>query len=276
MRSTAHSSFNEKTQKGGMVIVMNKQVSEEQHYWNLWRTTKDPTAADALIRYYEPIVQYHVSRIRVNLPKHIHIDDLFSNGYMGLYDALLKFDVKRDLKFDTYASFRVRGAILDGLRKEDRMPRSLREKSKKVEATIERLEQEQMRSITLDEVALALDMPPEEVGRVLNEGFLSTILSLDDEGHRNDQSDLIRNQVREKKQAEPEFNLLKKESIDGLVNHLLTLNEKEQLVISLFYYEELTLTEIGQVMGISTSRVSQIHSKALFKLKKGLSEPIMI
>jgi RNA polymerase sigma factor FliA len=259
-----------------MVIVINKQVSEEQHYWYLWRTTKDPDAADALIRYYEPIVQYHVNRIRVNLPKHIHVDDLFSNGYMGLYDALQKFDAKRDLKFDTYASFRVRGAILDGLRKEDRMPRSLREKSKRVEATIEQLEQEQMRSITLDEVAEALDMLPEEVGRVLNEGFLSTILSLDDEAHRNDQSDPVRNQVREKKQAEPEFSLLKKESIAMLVDHLLNLNEKEQLVISLFYYEELTLTEIGQVMGISTSRVSQIHSKALFKLKKGLSEPITV
>lgn len=249
-------------------------VSEEEYYWNLWLKEKDPHAADALIRFYEPLVQYHVNRIRVGLPKHIVTDDLYSHGYMGLYDALSKFDANRDLKFDTYASFRIRGSILDGLRKEDRMPRSIREKSKRIEAAIDKLEQERMRSISIEDVAEALEMTIEEVGEILNEGFLSSVLSLDEEIRHNERQEQIGNQIMDKEIVEPEFTLLKKESLDILVDKLLTLTKNEQLVISLFYYEELTLTEIGHVMELSTSRVSQIHSKALFKLKKVIDQDI--
>lgn len=256
---------------------MAKQLeSEEIAYWKRWLKDKDPNAADALIRFYEPLVHYHVNRIRTGLPKHIVTDDLYSHGYMGLYDALLKFDAKRDLKFDTYASFRIRGAILDGLRKEDRMPRSLREKSKRIEATIERLEQEKMRSISLEEAAEVLDMTVEEVAQVLNEGFLASVLSLDEEVRDKERQEVVATQLTDKQVIEPEFTLLKKESIDLLVEKLLTLTEKEQLVISLFYYEELTLTEIGHVMELSTSRVSQIHSKALFKLKKVVDQDLYV
>ncbi len=255
---------------------VKKQEATEDNLWKQWNKSQDQSAADALIRCYEPLVHYHVNRIRVSLPKHIVVDDLYSHGYMGLYDALLKFDTKRDLKFDTYASFRIRGAILDGLRKEDRMPRSLRDKSKKIEATIERLEQETMRSVSLEEVANAVGMSAEEVGQVLNEGFLSTILSLDDEVRPFDSQDQMGAQIADQESIEPESTLLKKESIDRLTEHLLDLTQKEQLVISLFYYEELTFTEIGHVMELSTSRVSQIHSKALFKLKKVINQDAFV
>lgn len=112
---------------------------EDQVLWTRWKEWKDPKAGDDLMRRYMPLVTYHVGRISVGLPKSVHKDDLMSLGMLGLYDALEKFDPSRDLKFDTYASFRIRGAIIDGLRKEDWLPRTSREKTKKVEAAIEKL-----------------------------------------------------------------------------------------------------------------------------------------
>src|SRR5690606_7417639 len=110
--------------------------TDTQEYWQKWTDSRDTDAGDALVRKYMPLVSYHVQRISVTLPKSVNRDELNSLGMIGLYDALEKFDPSRDLKFDTYASFRIRGAIIDGLRKEDWLPRSAREKSKKVEAAI--------------------------------------------------------------------------------------------------------------------------------------------
>ncbi len=114
---------------------MTQPSNDEQRLWNSWIKDRDPQAGDLLIKKYKPLVSYHVQRIGAGLPKNVSRDDLVSLGMMGLFDALNKFDINRDLKFDTYASFRVRGAIIDGLRKEDWLPRSAREKAKKLEAT---------------------------------------------------------------------------------------------------------------------------------------------
>ena len=191
---------------------------------------------------------------------------------MGLFNALERFEPDRDLKFDTYASFRIRGAILDGLRKEDWLPRSIREKTKKIEQTIEKLEQEKMRNVTVEEVAAELQMPIEEIMSAINENFVSSIISVDDQPQDIEDKEGKSFSFKDEKALMPEDNLVRTELYEELAKVITTLNENEQLVLQLFYKEELTLTEIGRVMGLSTSRISQIHSKAIFKLRITLSE----
>lgn len=255
---------------------MTRLPSNEDQIWQKWINTKDPQAGDSLIRLYMPLVSYHVQRISVGLPKNVNREDVKSYGLMGLYDALEKFDLSRDLKFDTYASFRIRGAILDGLRKEDWLPRSLREKNKRIEASIERLEQRFMRNVTVEEIAREVEMTEEEVNNVITEGFFANILSIDESNKDSDEKEGLSYSVRDKISLTPEEHTVKEELYGELSDAIVELNEKEQLVVSLFYHEELTLTEIGQVLGLSTSRISQIHSKALFKLRSSLGKIIAL
>jgi RNA polymerase sigma factor FliA len=242
-------------------------ADEERKYWDSWVEHRDPQAGDKLIQLYMPLVHYHVQRIAVSLPKNIHKQELVSLGLIGLYDALEKFDPSRDLKFDTYASFRIRGAILDGLRKEDWLPRSIREKAKKIEETIERLEQRYMRSVTAKEVAAELGMTEEEVYTVANENFFANVLSFQ-QVVTEEEEETAPLAVRDEKTPSPEEEVIKQELYEKLAEVIEQLSEKEQLVISLFYKEELTFTEIGEILGLSTSRISQLHSKAIFKLRK--------
>lgn len=242
--------------------------TNDSTYWNLWKTKKDPDAGDFLVKKYMPLVHYHVQRISTGLPKSVKREELKSLAFMGLFDAIEKFDPSRDLKFDTYASFRIRGSIIDGLRKEDWLPRSVREKAKRIESTLEKLEQSLMRNATLEEVALHLGMPEEEVATVLHEVFYSNILSMDE--MPKDEVSQGTYVLKDEKTISPEEALIKSEAIQQLIRQIESLTENEQIVISLFYKEELTLTEIGQVLGLTTSRISQIHSKAIFKLRKQL------
>ncbi|MDR7072165.1 FliA/WhiG family RNA polymerase sigma factor [Fictibacillus barbaricus] len=243
---------------------------EEQSCWEKWNKSRDREAGDVLLRAYMPLVNYHVQRISVGLPKSVNKDELRSLGMLGLYDALKKFEPERDLKFDTYASFRIRGAILDGLRREDWLPRSMREKTKKVEAAIERLEQQNLRTVSPKEVAEEIGFTENEVTSVMSESFLANVLSIDEENKETDSREKVSYTIEDKKVMTPENSLLQEELHKELASVIKELSEKEQLVVSLFYYEELTLTEIGQVLGLSTSRISQIHSKALFRIRQVL------
>lgn len=241
--------------------------------WKKWINDRDTHAGDMLIRQYIPLVSYHVQRIAAGLPAAVSKDDLKSFGMMGLFDALEKFDYNRDLKFDTYASFRIRGAILDGLRKEDWLPRSVREKSKRIEAAVEKLEQKHMRNVTAKEIAEEVEMSEEEVEQIISESFFANILSID-EPHKDgdDHKETMGANIEDYRVISPEEQLVKEELIEELAEQIKNLNENEQMVVSLFYKEELTLTEIGKVLGLSTSRISQIHSKALYKLKQALTK----
>lgn len=248
-------------------------VMDEKKRWEKWSKERDEEAGNLLVKQYMPLVNYHVQRIGVGLPRNVHKEELKSLGLMGLYDALEKFDHKRDLKFDTYASFRIRGAILDGLRKEDWLSRSAREKAKRVEHTIEKLEQHYLRNVTVQEIASEVKMTEEEVIHVMNEGFFANVLSIEEPiKEHHDEGDHQSYTIRDERMITPEDHLLKEEYFAELVRVIEKLNEKEQLVISLFYKEELTFTEIGHVLGLSTSRISQIHSKALFKLRNTLNK----
>ncbi|MBD8025746.1 FliA/WhiG family RNA polymerase sigma factor [Ureibacillus sp. Re31] len=254
--------------------MVQLQLDNEQTLWNRWLNDRDPHAGNMLIKKYKPLVSYHVQRIGAGVPKNVSRDDLMSLGMMGLFDALNKFDINRDLKFDTYASFRVRGAIIDGLRKEDWLPRSAREKAKKMEAQIEKLEQQLMRHATPEELAQYMDLPIEEVYQTVQEHFFSNVLSINEQ---QDQEELEGKAfvIRDNQTKTPEQEAVHAELISDLERNIKKLNDKEQLVLSLFYTEELTLTEIGEILELSTSRISQIHSKALFKLRKCLSNEVI-
>ncbi|UTR10843.1 FliA/WhiG family RNA polymerase sigma factor [Evansella sp. LMS18] len=242
------------------------QFKEE---WNQW-SEGDESAGDRLVEAFLPLVEYHVKRIGAALPKSVQVDELRSHGMLGLYDALRKFDHTRELKFDTYASFRIRGAIIDGLRQQDWLPRSLREKSKKIEQASELLEQKYGRYVSAGEVAVYLGLSEEEVLQAMNESYLSHQLSIDETAQDSEKDETFTAAIPDNRTLTPEQELDKKARIEELAEVIKTLNEKEQTIISLFYFEELTLTEIGELLNLSTSRISQIHSRCIFKLQQKL------
>lgn len=248
--------------------------SQEQSLWKSWKTAKDDTMNE-MIEYYQYLVDYHVERISSHLPNSVSKDDVRSFGLLGLYDAITKFDEKRNLKFDTYASFRIKGAIMDGLRKEDWLPRSLREKAKKVERVSEELEQKLQRMPTSKEIGKQLDMSPEEVETIVKDALFSNVLSIEEKPKNEiDFNEGIGYTIPDDQAISPEEELYMEELKQELVEAIKKLNKNEQMVISLFYNEELTLTEIGKILNLTTSRISQIHKKAIFKLKNILAKVV--
>lgn len=255
--------------------MVKDNSAEEQILWKQWAESRDPQVGNLLIRKYTPLVTYHVQRIGASIPKNISRDELKSLGMMGLFDALNKFDHSRDLKFDTYASFRVRGTIIDGLRKEDWLPRSSREKAKKLDVKIEELEQRLLRHASAEEVADFVNLSVEEVYQTFQEHYFSNVLSIDEQLQNHEEMENKSFFIRDDTQKTPEQLMVKEELLQDLASQIEQLNENEQLVLSLFYTEELTLTVIGEMLGLSTSRISQIHSKALFKLRKLLKNEMI-
>lgn len=245
---------------------------QEQKLWNEWMNKQDNETANEIIRHYMYLVRFHVERISSHLPRNVSKDEIQSLGLMGLYDALKKFEPHRDLKFDTYASFRVRGAIMDGLRKEDWLPRSVREKTKKIEQTEHKLEQKLQRKVQPEEIAEELAMTSKEVETVVKDSLFANVLSIEEKIKGNtypqiDQTEGIGYTIPDGKAVLPETNIEQMEMKRELGESMKALNENERMVISLFYHDELTLTEIGHVLGLTTSRISQIHRKAIFQLK---------
>ncbi|WP_373896034.1 FliA/WhiG family RNA polymerase sigma factor [Virgibacillus natechei] len=250
------------------------KTSLEQKLWDKWIYAKDRDAANELIQNYMYLVSFHVDRISSHLPNSVDRDDVKSFGLIGLYDALKKFEPARDLKFDTYAAFRVRGAIIDGLRKEDWLPRSLREKTKKIEQVTEKLEQTLQRLPTAEEIAAKTDMLTREVEEIIKDSLFAHVLSME-EKPRDGKSELkegLGYTIADEAIISPEGNMLDIEVKEELAEGIKSLNDNEQMVVSLFYHDELTLTEIGNVLGLTTSRISQIHKKAIFKLRKALKK----
>lgn len=238
--------------------------------WDRWNMDRDMDTANELLAHYEFLIHYHVQRMIVTLPKSVERDELKSLGYMGLYDALMKYNPEHNNKFDTYAAFRIRGAIIDGLRKVDWLPRSVREKVKKIDHVAEQLEQSLHRAPTKNELASACDLPISEIERTMAEGYFANMLSIDEAVTLQEEGKVMSVTYFDPDSEKPEDTLLQRELIDVLAAEVDHLSEKERLVVSLFYFDELTLTEIGEVLELSTSRISQIHSKALKTLKHAL------
>ncbi|CAH2213996.1 sigma-70 family RNA polymerase sigma factor [Tepidibacter aestuarii] len=196
----------------------------------------------------------------------IEYDDLMSYGVIGLIDAIGKYDYTKNIKFQTYASVRIRGAIIDEIRNLDWIPRSIRQKSKLMKDTYSRLENKLGREPSIRELSDELGKNDEEVLKILEETNIYNLVSLEEELSEN-----LKIQIKDiSTDINPEESLLKKDTIKNLKLALDTLNEREQLIVNLYYYEELTYKEIGKVLNISESRISQIHSKAILKIKSKL------
>lgn len=252
---------------------MSSKSSYEQLLWQRWQEKEDEATLNEIIHYYTYLVDYHVERISSHLPNNVSKDDIRSFGLLGLYDAIKKFEFERNLKFDTYASFRIKGTIIDGLRKEDWLPRSLREKAKKVERVSQELEQELQRIPTSKEIGNRLEMSEDEVESVVRDALFSNVLSIEEKPKKEQEfSEGIGYTIPDVNAASPEEKMTKDELKQELIEGLKSLNKNEQMVISLFYYDELTLTEIGEVLNLTTSRISQIHKKAIYKLKDILAK----
>ena len=196
---------------------------------------------------------------------------LASNGVMGLIDAIEKFDYRRGLQFETYASWRIRGAIIDGLRQGDWVPRSVREKAKKIEEAYQHLEQQYLRSVTDAEISSYLEVSEKEFVHMLQEIAVTTVCSLEDP-IREEESETRLSLLIDEKAKNPDYKVHEFYLKESLVRGIERLTAKERTVVSLFYYEELSLSEIAEVMCLSPSRISQLHSKAILRLRGALDK----
>ncbi|AJE49957.1 RNA polymerase sigma factor SigD [Paenibacillus jamilae] len=239
--------------------------------WEQWKEHGDKEAKKQLIEKYLHIVEYVSGRLAVGLPKNVSKDDLASNGVMGLIDALEKFDYERGLQFETYASWRVRGAILDGLRQGDWVPRSVREKAKKIEDAYQHLEQRYLRTVSDEEMSHYLDVSEKEFQSMIQEVAVMSIVSLEDP-IREEESETRLSLLVDEKAKNPDHKVNEFTLRDALAQGIDKLTEKERIVVSLLYYEDLSLSEIAEVMSLSPSRISQLHSKAILRLRATLDK----
>lgn len=226
-----------------------------------------------IIKEYSPLVKFIAQKIAVRLPANIELDDLLSAGIIGLMDAIDKYDPARDNKFKTYAEFRIRGAILDELRAQDWIPRSMREKAKNIERAFSRLEQKLGRQATEEEAAKDLGMALEEFQETLHQCKSISLLSLDEVGTfaNGDRKSLL-GLLESGKNFNPLVQLAGAELKDQLAQAIQELPEKQRMVLSLYYYEDLNLKEIGDVLEVTESRVSQLHTQAVLRLRAKLKD----
>tara|TARA_B100001079_G_C16245043_1_gene440738 strand:- start:12 stop:773 length:762 start_codon:yes stop_codon:yes gene_type:complete len=227
---------------------------------------------EEVIKRYSPMIKYVANRIAMRLPPHIEVDDLISVGVLGLMDAISKYDSSRGAKFKTYAEFRVRGAILDELRAMDWVPRSIRQKASKVDKVVQELQVKLSRSPEDEEVAKEMGISLDQFHDTLNETKSIPIFSLEDLGiakESGEQQSLL-DCLAGKADADPQTQIRLIELKEIIAKAIDALPEKERLMVSLYYYEELTMKEIGAVLEITESRVSQIHSKAVYRLRTKL------
>ncbi|TVY10633.1 FliA/WhiG family RNA polymerase sigma factor [Paenibacillus cremeus] len=238
--------------------------------WKQWREDKILTAKQALIETYLPLVDYVSGRLSIGLPKNVSKEDLASCGIMGLIDAIEKFDYQRGLQFETYASWRIRGAMIDGLRQGDWVPRSVREKAKKIEEAYQKLEQQYLRSVTDAEISEYLQVSESEFHQMVQDIAVTTVCSIDDP-IREEDSETRLSLLIDEKAENPESKVNEFYLKETLAKAIERLTEKERTVVSLFYFDELSLSEIAEVMNLSPSRISQLHSKAILRLRGALS-----
>ncbi len=254
-----------------MMIEPKAPHLSNMELWRKWKEDKDIEAKKKLIEFYLPLVDYVTNRMAIGLPKNVSKDDLASSGVMGLIDAIEKFDYRRGLQFETYASWRIRGAMIDGLRQGDWVPRSVREKAKKIEEAYQQLEQQYLRSVTDAEISSYLNVSERDFRTMVQEIAVTTVVSLEDP-IREEESETRMSMLVDEKAKNPDHKVQQFFLKETLVKGIERLTEKERIVISLFYYEELSLSEIAEVMSLSPSRISQLHSKAILRLRGALDK----
>ncbi len=256
--------------------ALRKEISEEleRDECNTAKLVKEDfspvnSSRDKLVIEYAPLIKYIAQKIAARLPANIELDDLISSGVIGLMDAMEKYDVSRDNKFKTYAEFRIRGAILDELRAQDWVPRSVREKAKILERCYAKIEQKIGRQANDDEICEELGISKSEYHELLNQVRSVSLLSYDDIAHFSKADKRALHGVGETgvKSATP-FSEVNVAYIKRMISDSIQdLPEKQRLVLSLYYYEDLNLKEIGRVLDVTESRVSQLHTQAILRLK---------
>lgn len=238
------------------------QVKDIEALWSAYQTDRNPEFRDKLVNNYLPLVKVVAGRIAMGLPQHVEREELISNGYFGLLEALDRFDPKRGFKFETYAVVRIRGAILDAIRAQDWIPVSVRQKARNYTQVMAELEQQLGRSASDAEMAAAMNMGVQEFNQFIGQMQSTTVMPLEDHTHSDTLAD-----DREGPGEQAEISEVK----STLAHAIERLPEKEKMVVSLYYYEGLTLKEISLILKLSEARISQLHTKAVFRLRGALS-----
>ena len=243
---------------------------------DLWRRYKgegDDSARERLVVAYSPMVKFVAGRLGAGLPSHVEDADLISYGLVGLIGAIERFEPERGIKFETFAMTRIRGAIIDELRSLDWVPRSVRSRAREIETAQAKLEHELQRAPSEAELAAKLNLTEAELQSALLEIANSSVYALDElwtvSDSSGDQVSLL-DTIADEGAADPQEALASTEVKDRLTEAIGGLPEREQLVVALYYYENLTLREIGEVLGVTESRISQLHTKAVLRLKSRL------
>ena len=250
----------------------NVKAVELRELWQRYKEDGDERARERLVVAYSPLVKFIAGRMASGLPSHVEESDLISYGLLGLIGAIERFDLEREIKFETFAVARVKGAIIDELRSLDWVPRSVRARARDVEKANAELEAQLQRAPTDEEMAAKLHIGVDEFNDALLEIANSSVLALDDlwtfadpEGSGGAIS--VLDTIHDPNAVDPETEAHASELKDRLADAIESLPERERLVVALYYYENLTLREIGEVLGVTESRVSQLHTKAVLALR---------
>lgn len=244
----------------------------KQKLWEDYSKKRTPEVQEKIIIEYAGLVKLVAGRLSMYLGYNVEYDDLVGYGTFGLIDAIDKYDPSKGVKFETYASLRIRGAILDQIRKMDWIPRSVRQKQRRIDQACQNLEIRYGRMASEEEIARELDISVDELENWQNQTKITNIISLDEFMEQGTEGKVERSLTADYDQ--PDRIMEKEELKELLIKTLETLTEKEKKVIILYYYEELTLKEISKILEVSESRISQLHTKALQKMKMKLGNYI--
>jgi len=248
-------------------VAAEKSAAEAalRELWQDFKKTGDAALRERLILHYSPLVKYVAGRVGVGLPPNIEQADLVSYGIFGLIDAIVKFDLERAIKFETYAISRIRGAIIDELRAIDWIPRSVRYKAREVEKAYASLEAQLHRTPSEVEVAAEMGIKLEDLHAIFSQVSFVNVVALDELLS-------VVDTLEDTKAEDPVLAFESEETKFLLAKAINTLPEREKIVVTLYYYEGLTLAEIGQVLGVTESRICQMHTKAVLQLRGKLAE----
>jgi RNA polymerase sigma factor for flagellar operon FliA len=251
--------------------VAIETTSELDSAWARYKDSESQHDRDELIVYYAPLVKYVAGRIAAGLPQTVDQSDLVSYGMFGLIDAITKFDPERGFKFETYAISRIKGAVLDELRAVDWVPRSVRSKAKSVERAMAKLEAQLHRAPTDAEIAGELDITADQLNGIYKQISTLGMVALDEMLSFNGSESLTFGDTLADRRDGPVSTYERVEMRQLLADAINRMNEREKIVLTLYYYENLTLAEIGKVLGVTESRVCQIHTKAVLQLRSRLA-----
>jgi RNA polymerase sigma factor FliA len=251
----------------------NLKAIELKDLWRRYKDDRDEKARERLVLAYAPLVKYVAGRMSTGLPSHVEESDLISYGLLGLISAIERFEPEREIKFETFAITRIKGSIIDELRSLDWVPRSVRTKAREIERANAKLEHSLHRAPTDQEMAKELGVEVEDFQDSLVRISNSSVVALDElwtvSDSSGDQVSLL-DTIQDPQAADPATEMDTTEMKDRLADAIARLPEREKLVVALYYYENLTLREIGEVLGVTESRVSQLHTKAVLRLKSRL------